>query len=176
MSKSKARRARAKQLEKRNNEILRRNTFLNFASVEKMQKKPIDGLTKRYILRAESGKIIDSPATFYNAVSNASFPMDPPNGELWDGLADSLFGGFLTPKFKYNYVNVFWLNANDSAAASPTFFINTVKWFSQVAVSVSATKEDEPFHEENGVVLRLFLICSNEESAEELRDELNLPY
>ena len=176
MSKSKTQKVQTKRLEKRKNEGLRSNSFLNFVSVEDTYKKSPNRLTKQYTLQTTSGKIIDSEKTLYDAVSNASFPMDPPNGGLWDGLADSLFGGFLSPNFEYDFVDIFWLNADGSAAASPTFFVKVIKWFAHVAMSVSPMERDEPFYEEGGVILRLFLVCSSEERARALRRDLNLPY
>ena len=123
MGKSKAQKIWEKQQQKQNNQKLRTNGFLNFISVADTPKSLQISSAKQYRLQATADTIIDSEEVLSHAISKASLPMDPPGGTLWDGLADSLFGGFNSSNYRYDNVDIFWLHADDSAASAPQFFI-----------------------------------------------------
>ncbi len=90
-----------------------------------------------------------------------SLPLDPPYvSHNWDALADSLFGGLLSGCA--TSVDIMWPFAND---VTLQFLIVGVKFFRQVAESVRD-------REDSSVSLRLFLICSNDNSRSTLEAAL----
>ncbi|MFK7805633.1 MAG: hypothetical protein AB8G95_28650 [Anaerolineae bacterium] len=144
--------------------------FLNCVTVNEMKQAQLSlaKSAKNFTLQIGSNSIINSKQLLFQAINNCKFPMDPPNPGGWAGIADSLFGGF-RGKYKPNtIVNIIWPFADDVSASNMFFLIKAVRWFKNVAISVSPYEEEG---ETNGVILKLFLVCSNERTKKALEDE-----
>lgn len=143
--------------------------FLNCITIDQMH-SVISNSPKLYTFQTKTGEIVNSDKLFWEAVI-ITFPLNPPlrSHKVIGALADSIFGGLLSaghPK-----VDILWLYAD---SISRPFSINKVEFFNNVAFSVSPDDEHRVKHNEGGVRLRLFLVCSNEDNRKALETEFSI--
>ncbi len=141
--------------------------ILNCITVNQMH-TIISNSPKLYTFQAPSGAVITSDKLFWAAVIY-TFPLDPPvrSHKVIGALADSLFGGLL--RAGHPKVDILWPYADNISRA---FLIDKAKFFSDLAFSVSPDDEHRIKYNEGGVRLRLFLVCSNEDSRKLLETKL----
>lgn len=152
--------------------------FLNCITVAELNNKRTNRINfkKKFTLQTSNGHIINTEERFLDAAYNSlpipppPFPLPPPSGISLnrDALGDNMFNGF--HYLKSEEVDIIWPFANDIASSSIFFLVKIVKFLKLVADDLSSYSYDDT-GKEYKVKIRLFLVCSNEKSRNELEKE-----